>query len=71
MAGGPVANAGLNDTVEVGHVVILNGSGSTNPSGVGVLTYSWAFTSRPAGSTATPTPPLLSHFSPPTLQANI
>jgi hypothetical protein len=53
MAGGPVANAGLNDTVEVGHVVILNGSGSTNPSGVGVLTYSWAFTSRPAGSTAT------------------
>ena len=53
MAGGPVANAGLNDTVEVGHVVLLNGSGSTNPSGVGVLTYSWAFTSRPAGSTAT------------------
>ena len=46
-------NAGLNDTVEVGHVVILNGSGSTNPSGVGVLTYSWAFTGRPAGSTAT------------------
>ncbi|HTC87385.1 MAG TPA: PKD domain-containing protein [Bryobacteraceae bacterium] len=53
MAGGPVANAGLNDTVEVGRVVILNGSGSTNPSGIGVLTYSWAFTSRPPGSSAT------------------
>jgi hypothetical protein len=52
-ADGPVANAGLNDTVAVGHVVILNGSGSTNPSGVGTLTYSWAFTSRPSGSTAT------------------
>ncbi len=53
VVGGPVANAGLNDTVAVGFPVILNGSGSTNPSGIGTLTYSWAFTSRPAGSNAT------------------
>jgi hypothetical protein len=51
--GGPVASAGLNETVEVGHSVILNGNGSTNPSGVGTLTYSWVFTSRPEGSSAT------------------
>ena len=30
----------------------LNGSGSTNPIGIGTLQYFWAFTSRPAGSTA-------------------
>lgn len=52
-AGGPVANAGANQIVEVGHSVILNGNTSTNPSGIGTLTYSWAFTSRPEGSSAT------------------
>ena len=30
----------------------LNGGGSTNPSGIGALTYSWAIQSAPAGSTA-------------------
>ena len=54
----PVANAGPNETVPVKQLVILNGSGSTNPSGVGTLTYSWRFTSVPAGSRA-----LLGHSS--------
>jgi hypothetical protein len=50
--GGPLANAGPNETVQLGRLVILNGSGSTNPSGVGTLTYSWTFTSVPTGSKA-------------------
>jgi hypothetical protein len=54
----PLANAGPNETVPVEQLVILNGSGSTNPSGVGTLTYSWTFTSVPAGSRA-----LLGHSS--------
>src|ERR1039457_7727006 len=45
----PVANAGANQTARVGDTVTLDGSGSTNPSGVGTLTYSWAFTYRPGG----------------------
>jgi hypothetical protein len=45
-----LANAGLNQTAKVGETVTLNGSASTNPSGSGPLSYSWAFTSRPAGS---------------------
>ena len=48
----PIANAGPNQTAVVGSTVTLNGSGSSNPSGIGTLTYNWAFTSRPAGSTA-------------------
>jgi hypothetical protein len=50
--GAPVANAGPNQPVAVGATATLNGSGSTNPSGIGTLTFSWAFTSRPVGSTA-------------------
>jgi PKD domain. len=46
----PVANAGPNQTAAVGSTVTLNGSGSTNPSGVGTLVYSWAFLSRPPGT---------------------
>ena len=49
---GPVANAGPNQTVAVGRLATLNGSASTNPGGVGTLSYSWVFTSRPAGSNA-------------------
>jgi PKD domain len=48
----PVANAGPNQTVSVGQLVVLNGSGSTNPTGAGPLTYSWKFSSLPAGSRA-------------------
>src|SRR5262249_11102254 len=48
----PAANAGPNQTAHVGDVVTLSGSGSPNPSGLGTLTYSWSFTSRPATSHA-------------------
>ena len=49
---GPFANPGSNQTVPVLSIVTLNGGGSTNPSGIGPLTYSWAIQSAPAGSTA-------------------
>ena len=53
----PVANPGPNQTATVGSTVTLNGSGSTNPSGIGSLTYNWSLTSVPTGSTATLTNP--------------
>jgi hypothetical protein len=59
---GPVANAGPNQTAQPGSMVSLNGSGSTNPSGIGTLSYDWTFISRPPGTAAvlqfatTPTP---------------
>jgi hypothetical protein len=46
----PVADAGANQTVNIGTTVTLDGSGSTNPSGAGALTYSWMFSSRPPGT---------------------
>ena len=48
----PVANAGPNQTIPLGSTVTLNGSGSTNASGIGGLTYSWSFVQRPTASTA-------------------
>ena len=48
----PSANPGPNQTVTVGSTVNLDGSGSTNSSGSGGLTYSWAFSSKPATSNA-------------------
>ena len=48
----PIANAGPNQTVSIGSTVTVNGSGSSNPSGVGTLTYAWAFVSKPQGSNA-------------------
>jgi hypothetical protein len=47
----PVANPGPNQTVHLGTLVTLDGTGSTNPSGSGTLTYNWMFTSRPPGTT--------------------
>lgn len=49
----PIADAGPDQSTMVGKTVTLDGSKSSNPSGLGTLTYSWAFTSRPSGSTAT------------------
>jgi hypothetical protein len=46
----PVANPGPNQTAPVGSTVTLNGSGSTNPSGIGTLSYSWVFTGLPPAS---------------------
>ena len=48
----PVANAGPNQTVNVGATVQLNGSGSTDIDGY-PLTYQWSFLSLPTGSSAT------------------
>jgi uncharacterized protein YjdB len=47
---GPVANAGPNRTATVGSLVILDGSGSTNPSGYGTLMYNWKLVSAPQAS---------------------
>ncbi len=48
----PVANAGPDQNVNVGAIVQLNGSGSTDVDG-DTLTYRWWFLSVPTGSTAT------------------
>lgn len=47
----PVANAGLAQNVEVGTVVTLSGSNSSDATN-SVLTYSWTLLSRPSGSAA-------------------
>ena len=47
----PTANAGPDQNVATGDLVTLNGGGSD--ADADLLTYSWAFTSKPAGSTAT------------------
>ncbi len=48
----PVANAGPDQVVPVGSLVVLNGGGSSDADGQ-PLTYAWSFTSKPTGSTAT------------------
>ena len=48
----PVANAGLNQTVQVGDTATLDGSKSTDVDG-DLLSYTWSFVSLPAGSAAT------------------
>lgn len=48
----PFAVAGPNQTAGVQSTVTLNGSGSSNPSGIGSLAYNWTFLSRPPGSSA-------------------
>src|SRR3954467_9389377 len=47
------ANAGPDQKAKLRDLVVLNGSASVNPSGVGTLSYSWKFSSKPAGSSAT------------------
>ncbi len=48
----PIANAGLAQTVHVGSLVTLDGSGSSDPDNNVPLTYDWSFSSKPAGSIA-------------------
>lgn len=48
----PVANPGPNQIVAAGSTVTVDGTASTNPSGVGTLSYFWMLTSRPPGSSA-------------------
>lgn len=47
----PTANAGPDQTVNLGAVVTLDGSGSADPEG-DTVTYQWTITSAPGGSTA-------------------
>jgi hypothetical protein len=47
----PVADAGPDQTVSVGQVAVVDGSGSSDADG-DALTFGWALTARPAGSVA-------------------
>jgi hypothetical protein len=47
----PVADAGGNQSVNLGDTVMLDGTGSSDANN-DPLTFSWAFVSKPAGSTA-------------------
>ncbi len=47
----PVANAGADETIHVGRVVSLDGSGSSDPDG-DLLTFQWTITSKPEASAA-------------------
>ena len=49
--GTPVADAGMDQSVDLGLSVTLNGSGSSDPDG-DALTFQWTLTSQPAGSVA-------------------
>jgi hypothetical protein len=60
----PIAMAGTDQVTNPGVVSMLDGTGSFDPDGTAVATYTWSLTSRPAGSNAvlagamTPTPSL-------------
>ena len=62
----PVAYAGVDQTVDAGDTVVLDGSGSSDADG-DLLTFHWSFVSRPSGSIATLSDPLAVR---PTFQAD-
>lgn len=47
----PVSDAGIDQTVNVGEIIFLNGSGSNDVDG-DILTYQWSVASKPEGSSA-------------------
>jgi len=49
----PTANAGSDQSIHVGLQVQLDGSGSSSRDSEQSLSYAWAFSSKPSGSTAT------------------
>jgi RHS repeat-associated protein len=49
----PVADAGPDQNVATGATVQLDGSGSSDPDGASISSFSWSLVSRPAGSAAT------------------
>jgi phosphohistidine swiveling domain-containing protein len=59
----PVANAGTEQTVRVGDVVRLSGSGSTDANG-DVLTYLWTWTSNPDNGILTGASTVAPSFTP-------
>jgi len=63
----PVANAGPDQTGQVGTTLILDGSGSSDIDG-NPLTYQWSIQSAPSGSTATLVNPTTVH---PTLTLDV
>ena len=48
----PAANAGVDQSVEMGTTVTLDGSQSSSPRQDASLTYAWTLTSKPVGSVA-------------------
>jgi len=49
----PIADAGADQTINLGDTATLSGLGSSDPLGLGALTYAWTLTDEPYDSTLT------------------